>query len=72
MAGTKLVKWENDNMIFEQKREETKSVVYSKIPKSRGFPGHRFTESEPLAPAAKPFAKVVEAVVDACAKRAFD
>jgi len=31
-------------MIFEQKREETMSAVYSKTPKSRGFP-----EPSPIA-----------------------
>ena len=38
--GTKLAKWEIANTFFEQKREETKSVVYSKNPKTLGFPGH--------------------------------
>ena len=37
---TKLAKSEIANMIFEQKREETKSVVCSKTPKTLGFPGH--------------------------------
>jgi len=34
--GTKLAKWKIDNTIFEQKREETKSAVYSKSPKTLG------------------------------------
>ena len=38
--ATKLAKSEIGNMIFEQKREETKSVVYSKTQKTLGFPGH--------------------------------
>ena len=38
--GTKLAKLETANTFFEQKREETKSVVYSKTPKTLGFPGH--------------------------------
>ena len=39
MAVTKLAKSEIGNMIFEQKREETKSVVCSKTQKTLGFPG---------------------------------
>ena len=34
---TKLAKREIDNTFFEQKREETKSVVYSKTQKTLGF-----------------------------------
>ena len=36
---TKIAKSEIGNMIFEQKREETKSVVCSKTQKTLGFPG---------------------------------
>ena len=37
---TKLAKWEIDNMIFEQKRDDLKTMVYSKTQKTLGFPGH--------------------------------
>jgi len=37
---SKLANWEIANMIFEQKREETKSVVYSNTPKTLHFPGN--------------------------------